>query len=41
MIKFLRKASDSEQQQKEQLIQKINCFECVVAIWDSIFFQKS
>ena len=28
MIQFLRKVSDSELQQKEQLIQKINCSEC-------------
>ena len=28
MIQFLRKVSDSEQQQKEQFTQKINCAEC-------------
>ena len=28
MVQFLRKVSDSEQKQKEQLIQKINCSEC-------------
>ena len=28
MVQFLRKVSDSEQQQKEQLMQKINCSEC-------------
>lgn len=28
VVQFLRKVSDSEQKQKEQLIQKINCSEC-------------
>ena len=28
MVQFLRKVSYSEQQEKEQLIQKISCSEC-------------